>query len=475
LYALFSVWWAYVILKAFIFLVGFYSFRFWIRKQDCLDVPLHLEPFIALLWASLAFYIHRGIGIAALPLIVGIFQELFRGKSKFHFYLALIFYGFFSKLTLTGLYIWIGLFAWVIWVVILYKKPMINSFKALSTLLLVWIIQEHQLIHGLFFNPGFQSHREDFSYDFGIWANQMPWDFFLSGDQNGVFYAPLYALIIPFFAIIGSKDSISFIKGRNTLFLVLTLSTLLALFSFSGLATIMGNVLPVLASLNFFRFEYWIPFLLFSTFIYWWSATRFRFRFFLILILLTANIFIYQYEWRYWINSYLGILPQKVPTFKEYYAVDQWNSIRDFLEKDTSNPVVVHFNIPPAVSAYNGLKSLDGYLQIYPRAKKHQVYRVVSAELKKDPSLEDHLLKWGNKCYFQNAQFPDDYAMYAWRKDTSLDEPSYDYSYLRDSLGATHVLAALPVRSSQLRFIKKFEDPNSAWNVYLYSLDTDLF
>lgn len=470
-YAIFPVFWGYVFLKGCIFFIGYYSFRFWIGLQSKLGIPAFYKSFLPLIWASLAFYIHRGIGIAALPCVVGIFQEFFRGKNNLQFYLILMGYGFFSKLTLTGIYVWIGLFAWMIWVGVKQKRMLIHPLKALLILLLIWIIQEHQLLRGLFFNPDFQSHREDFSYDFGIWADQMPWNYFLNGDRVAVFYSPVYLILIFFFGWMAEKNTPAFLLGVQTALIGIIGSVLLSILSFSEFTSWFGGISKVLSSLNFNRFGYWIYFLLFATLICWWSAANFRFSKLLIPVLLGLNVFVYQYEWRYWINSYFDILPQRVPTFQEYYARDQWKSIREILENETNNPSVVHFNIPPAVSAFNGLKSLDGYLQIYPREKKYQVYRVVTAELDKDPSLKDHLLKWGNKCYFQNAQYPDDYVMYSWRNEAPLLEPEFDFQYLRDSLGATHVLSALPVLTNHLRFVKKFEDESSAWNVYLYSLD----
>lgn len=477
IYASLPIFWGYVILKSLIFLFAYYGFRFWIRRQKDLNIANQLEPFICLLWGSLAFYVHRGIGIAALPLVVGIFQDFFRGQSKGQYYWYLIVYAFFSKLTLTGLYVWVGLAVWWFWILVDKRRPKSGfaPFWALSSMALAWSIQEHQLIHGLFFNPGYISHRQDFSYDFGVWANQMPWDFILSGDQNGVFYSPFYLVAIVFFALISLKNAPSFRKGRTNLILIASIALLLSIISIFGLGDFLGGLLPLFSSVNLFRFEYWIPFLLFSTFVYWWEASRFRFKIPIISFFLTLNILAYQYEWRYLINSYLHILPQRVPTFNEYYSTEQWEEIQEKLVKDSKNPKILHFNIPPAVSAFNGLKSLDGYIQIYSQEKKSQTYKVVQKELEKDPSLRDHLLKWGNKCYFQNAQYPDDYFMYKWRAEDPLDEPDFDYQYLRDSLGATHILSALPIITHQLRFVEKFEDESSAWNVYLYSLDSVSF
>lgn len=470
-YSFFPVLIAYMLLKGAIFLSAYYSFRYWLKSQANLTLDGYLIPFLSLIWASMAFYVHRGIGIAALPLVVSVFQQLIDGKWRYSFAVFLIGYAFFSKLVLTGLYIWTGLLIWLIWEMLEKKKKPHLGLLGLAVLLGIWIIQEYQLIRGLFFNPGFQSHREDFSYDFGIWAHQLPWDFFLAGDQNGVHYSPILVLITLGLGWVANKQSLLFSIGKKSALLIMGIACSLSLLSFSSFASSLGKIIPVLSSLNLYRFEYWIPFLLFVSLIYWWAILDFRFNRLLIPVILIVNMFMYQYEWRYWINDYLNILPQQVPSFQSYYAEKQWEEIKQWIQAEDSTSRILHFNIPPAVSSFNGMNTLDGYLQVYPRHKKDQVYRVTFQELQKDPSLEQHLMQWGNKCYFQNAQFPDDYFMYKWREEVPLKEPEYDYSYLKDALGATHILAALPVQTNQLQYIRTFEHPESAWKVYLYRIE----
>lgn len=471
LYYFFPILPAYMINKLLIFGIGFGSFYFWLRLQSHERIPFLVQIGFSLLWASLAFYIHRGISIAALPALVGIFQLFLSSSGNWKYLIGLIAYAFYSKLVLAGFYFWIGLLLWVTWKCIVTRKIFGLAIFGLFILMGTWLVLEYQLIRGLFLNPNFESHRIDFSYDFGIWVNQWPWEFFLSGDQNGVYYSPLYLFIIVCLLIWAKISNPFYQKGLRFFLMFLSLSILLAILSSSGLLAVLGKWIPVLASFNLLRFEYWIPFLLFASLFFLWRSKAFAGFRVLLPLLLLMNIFVYQYEWRYWINDYFPLLSQKVLSYQEYYSEKEFGELKEFIGEDVSSKRFLHFNIPPAVSAYNGLISLDGYLQVYDRKHKMEVFEVIQDELAKDNSLRRHFYNWGNKCYFQNAQFPDDYFMYKWREEDVLIEPDYDYVYLKEVLKADYILSALPVSSSNFKLLKVFEGTHSAWRIHLYELD----
>lgn len=472
LYFLFSPWMAYGFQKAVIFWAALFSFLFWLDIQGLKQSRFQKIAF-SLIWASLAYYPHRGISIAALPAIVAVFQLIFQGKWKWYFIPIVILYALGSKLVLAGFYFWIGLLVYTIWKRFRLRKVNLWPFILLLILAVVWGIQEMVLIKGLFFNPDFHSQREDFTYDFGIWYGQMPWDFLWNGDQNGVFYSPIYLFFLAalVFFVFRKFKKVDFIDqaGWTYFFLAIGLAISLSIISFFGGLPFLKFLNPVLASFNWFRFEYWIPFFLFSSMVFFWSRFGFRGVSWLAPLAIFMNIFIYQYEWRYWLNDSLSILP-RVPTYQSYYAENQFDHIKKELGEDFKNYRFAHLNFPPAVSAYNGMTTLDGYMQVYERDHKMEVYQVIQKELEKDPYLEQHFLQWGNKCYFQNAQYPDDFVMFKWREEAPLRNPSFDFSFLKNTMKADFILSSLPVDSDNLTLRKKIVDPGSAWDLYWYEL-----
>lgn len=470
LYALFPFFKAYVLNKALIIGIAFFSFRFWLRGQKLIAENTLLETLFCLLWASLAFYPHRGISIAALPAIVQVFSLLLQRKATATTILILIGYAFYSMLSLAALYLLLGIILWLLVASLQQRKFHFQAILFWFFLLTLFLIQEIHLIKGYFLNQGFVSHRADFTYEFGIWLEQNPWDFFSSGDQNGVYYSPIYMIFLFVLLLYSWFNRSVSRKGLLFFTLLLLISILLSLVSLTGNVNLLGKVIPALGSLNVLRFEYWIPFLMLVSLVYVWSNLQFKWSNYLIPLFLAVNIFVYQYEWRYAINSYIPVLEQKVPTFRSYFAGEQIHELKQFLGDRVEQSRFINFNLPPAVATFNGLQTYDGYVQLYSKSHKEKVYQVINKELVNDQSLNAHFLDWGNKCYFQNAQYPDDYFMYKWRNEPPLMEPDYDYNYLKEELQVDYILSALPVISDKMNLVKVFDDENSAWRIHLYKL-----
>ncbi|MFC3414207.1 DUF6044 family protein [Algoriphagus hitonicola] len=469
LYYFFPILSAYIVNKGLIILLAYFSFRYWLSSQSGILTSPFLLNLIPLLWATLAFYPHRGVSIAMLPLVVLVVDRLYSGKFSWKYILILVFYAFYSKLVLAGFYFLLGFLAWGIWIGLKERRFPKFGFMGLIILGMAWGLQEIHLIKGLFFNEAFQSHREDFTYDFGIWSDLMPWDFFWSGNQSGAHFAPIYLLLASVFFFLGKGNPLK-MKAVWNLFMVLGISVFLSILSHGGLLTFAGKIIPSLASLNFLRFEFWIPYFLFAFFIQSWALLNFRWAKILIPILLLINIFVYQYEWRYLLNQDLKLINQKVPSFKEYFATESYSEIKNLLGENWKERRIAHLNIPPAVSTYHGFHSLDGYMQNYERSHKLKIYQAIASELKKDESLKKHFLNWGNKCYFQHAQYPDDYFMYSWRNEAPVRDLDFDFSYLKNQLKADYLLSALPVDSDHLILKRIFEHPKSAWRIHLYEI-----
>ncbi|SDD40947.1 hypothetical protein SAMN04488104_102853 [Algoriphagus faecimaris] len=469
LYFLFPLFTAYLVNKVLIFILAYVAFWLWIKHQSFAKLSEKLLFLLPLLWASLAFYPHRGISIALLPVLILVFEALLQDKKSWKYFIFLVCYAFYSKLVLAGFYFFIGLTVWLLWEWIRTRTFPKYGSLGLLTLAIAWTCQEAYLIKGLFFTEEFQSHREDFTYDFGVWKDLMPWKFFWSGNQSGVHFAPIYLILTLGFLLFSEFNSLKKKSLRDLLF-VLGIGLGLSVISHSSIMTFAGQFLPSLASLNFLRFEFWIPYFLFAAFFRAWASINFKWANFLIPSLLLVNIFIYQYEWRYWLNQDLKLINQQVPSFKAYYSEDSYEEIKNFLGEDWQHVRIAHLNVPPASSAYNGLLCLDGYMQNYRREHKMQVFQVIRDELAKDESLDKHFMNWGNKCYFQNAQYPDDYFMYAWREEEKIRELQFDFDFLRDSLKAEYIISALPVESSALNLELRVENPESAWKLHVYSI-----
>src|SRR5690554_5781527 len=101
----FNVFTAFWINKLLIILIAFASMFYFLKTNVKHGVGLYIG--LSLVWATLAFYPHRGVSIAALPLIFTLFNQLREGRH-IKIGLFLIFcYALYSMFVLAGLYIWI--------------------------------------------------------------------------------------------------------------------------------------------------------------------------------------------------------------------------------------------------------------------------------------------------------------------------------------------------------------------------------
>src|SRR5690606_36972765 len=74
----FEVFTAYWLNKLLILAIGFVSMFYFLKNE--VKQPVACCFGLSLIWATLAFYPHRGVSIAALPLIFTVFRHLREGK-----------------------------------------------------------------------------------------------------------------------------------------------------------------------------------------------------------------------------------------------------------------------------------------------------------------------------------------------------------------------------------------------------------
>jgi len=242
---------------------------------------------------------------------------------------------------------------------------------------------------------------------------------------------------------------------------------MISMFSWLDLA---GDIFSSLHSLNLLRFSFFLPFGIFMVLFIGWSQIQLGAKKWMILFFLGINIFIYQYEWRNLVNNKLEILPYKVPTYGEYFAVQQYEEIKHHLGDRANELIFGHINLPPAVSVYNGLHAADGYLQNYSLNYKHRIREVIEGELIKDDSLTSHFDNWGNKCYLQNATYPDMFDLYKWKEAEPIRQLNFNFSKLKEDLQVEYLLSSVEIWDQNLELVNLFVNEESAWDIYLYQV-----
>ncbi len=161
---------------------------------------------------------------------------------------------------------------------------------------------------------------------------------------------------------------------------------------------------------------------------------------------------------------------QKKPSFKEFYAEEQFEDIKTYIGMPPEDYRVVSIGIHPAIAQYNGFYTLDTYNNFYPLTYKYRFRQIIENELEKDKKLKQYFDEWGGRCYI----FIDEVGKhYMFKKRTKKEinkmelnlKPFYD-------MGGRYVLSAIPINNAVengLILEKIFESNESAWKIHLYS------
>lgn len=134
-------------------------------------------------------------------------------------------------------------------------------------------------------------------------------------------------------------------------------------------------------------------------------------------------------------------------TWERYYGREIFSRIASFIKKGQSEYRVASVGLNPAVAAYNGFYTVDGYSNNYELSYKHDFREVIAGELEKDEALRSYFDDWGNRCYLFSAELGTEYYF---EKDSgvSIKELSVDTQKLRE-LGCEYVFAGVPVENAE--------------------------
>lgn len=164
------------------------------------------------------------------------------------------------------------------------------------------------------------------------------------------------------------------------------------------------------------------------------------------------------------------IIYQEKPTVKEFYAVQMFREIEEYIALPKEEYRVASIGIHPAIAQYNGFYTLDTYNNFYPLTYKHQFRKIIERELAKNKKVRKYFDKWGGRCYIFTAQIGKHYMI---KKDSKRHLKNLELNTdVFKKMGGRYIFSALPIdnaRKNQLMLVKVFESKTSAWKIYLYT------
>lgn len=130
-------------------------------------------------------------------------------------------------------------------------------------------------------------------------------------------------------------------------------------------------------------------------------------------------------------------------TWQRYYGTEVFAQIREAIGRDPASYRVASVGLDPAVAAYNGFYTVDGYSNNYARSYKAAFRDVIAGELEKDEALRRYFDDWGNRCYLFSAELGQTYY-FEKESGAHIRELAVDTERLR-ALGCSYVFAGVPV------------------------------
>lgn len=224
--------------------------------------------------------------------------------------------------------------------------------------------------------------------------------------------------------------------------------------------------ISLLNDFNFARFHFLRPLVLYLLFalslrVLWTNGMKWRQ---LAKIAMIAQLFILFLG-----NPEVYYGKRNTPSFKEFYAQEQFEEIKAFIGKPQDSYRVASIGLHPAISQYNGFYTLDTYNNYYPLSYKHQFRKIIEAELDKNKRLENYFDNWGGRCYI----FVDELGKkYDYGKNSKKQIRKLElHTEVFKEMGGEYFFSSVPILNAsdnQLKLLKVFDHKDSAWRIYLY-------
>ncbi len=168
------------------------------------------------------------------------------------------------------------------------------------------------------------------------------------------------------------------------------------------------------------------------------------------------------------------------PSFRAFFASELFDEIKQRMVFSESSYAVISLGLDPAVAAYNGLRTLDGYLATYPLRYKREFRQIIAAELERSPRYREYFDDWGSRFFLTAQSLERPYGSpYLLRQvvdaqQTRVADLRMDTEAFR-ALGGRFLISAVPVDNAAelgLALVSVHENTDAAWQLHLYRLSS---
>lgn len=430
---------------------------------------------VSLTFALTPFWPSGMLSTLGQPLALWAFLRIRAQQAGLREWLVLLLLPFYASFVLGFFFFLSAMALFWLWDLITKRKMNGPFLFGLILMIVLFLLIEYRLVYDTFFND-VKSHRVEFiSSRHGFFRSlKLSLKNFVLGHNHVMTVHTLVILPIQLFVLGRILYKREGKKERPFIFLMI-LNYLLSLWYalwFNNLWIPLKREFDFLNTFNFARFHFLRPLVIYLTFA-------------LALLYLAKNYRRRVIPWAIGLQ-FLVLIPfneeihyrfiHSSPSFKEFYAVEQFEEIASMIGEPKENYRVASIGLHPAISQYNGFYTLDMYVNAYPLPYKYKFRKIIEKELDKNRSLKTYFDEWGSRCYIFVAELG---KKYDFRKNSqkTIKNLELDTKAFFD-LGGRYIFSSVPVENAEennLILEGVFNHPDSAWTVYLYKVDDKQF
>lgn len=430
---------------------------------------------VSLTFALTPFWPSGMLSTLGQPLALWAFLRIRAQQAGLREWLVLLLLPFYASFVLGFFFFLSAMALFWLWDLITKRKMNGPFLFGLILMIVLFLLIEYRLVYDTFFND-VKSHRVEFiSSRHGFFRSlKLSLKNFVLGHNHVMTVHTLVILPIQLFVLGRILYKREGKKERPFIFLMI-LNYLLSLWYalwFNNLWIPLKREFDFLNTFNFARFHFLRPLVIYLTFA-------------LALLYLAKNYRRRVIPWAIGLQ-FLVLIPfneeihyrfiHSSPSFKEFYAVEQFEEIASMIGEPKENYRVASIGLHPAISQYNGFYTLDMYVNAYPLPYKYKFRKIIEKELDKNRSLKTYFDEWGSRCYIFVAELG---KKYDFRKNSQKTIKNLELNTKAFfDLGGRYIFSSVPVENAEennLILEGVFNHPDSAWTVYLYKVDDKQF
>ena len=152
-------------------------------------------------------------------------------------------------------------------------------------------------------------------------------------------------------------------------------------------------------------------------------------------------------------------------TFEEFYAEDLFKEIKEQIAYD--GEWVAAFGMHPSILEYNGMHTLDGYMNIYPAGYKEQFRKVIAPALDESNANRAYFDNWGARAYLFSEE-----VGYAPVKIMPMESASLKIDIEAfQKLGGSYIISRVRINNREelkLEEVGSFTKEGTPYIIYVY-------